>query len=128
MITRLSDSGKLPVLQMRHIAGAMNRQPADMTAFSYRDSEVLIYYSTAVEFGASDQEVNDLLEAWRALEPFGAGCYINMSSEATDTEIARAFPQETLNRLREIKDRYDPNNIFDANYNIRPIGTNNISS
>ncbi len=120
-IARLSDQGTLPVLQIRHVAGVMNQRPLAMTAFSHRDSEVLVYYSTSVDFNATEKEIHASLEAWRILEPLGSGCYINMSSLATKTEVARAFPPEVLKRLEKIKKQYDPANIFSANYNIPPV-------
>lgn len=119
-IAKLCEEGTPPVLQIRHVAGAMNERPADMTAFSHRDSEVLIYHGTSVAFGATNEEIDAALTDWHTLEPFGTGCYINMSSDDTDAEIARAFPPETLQRLRSIKKQYDPDNIFSINYNIHP--------
>jgi hypothetical protein len=119
-IIHLANRNVLPVIQIRHTAGAMNQQSADLTAFSHRESEALIFYSTSVEFDATDQEMSSALEAWRSIEPFSSGCYINMSSEATESEIARAFPPDTLKRLRKIKTQYDPENHFNTNYNILP--------
>ncbi|HEU5122157.1 MAG TPA: FAD-binding oxidoreductase [Candidatus Saccharimonadales bacterium] len=119
-IATLCEDGAPPVLQIRHVAGAMNERPADSTAFSHRDSEVLIYHGTSVAFDATDEDIAAALAAWRAIEPFGTGGYINMSSEATEAELARAFPPEALRRLRHIKKQYDPHNVFRINYNIRP--------
>lgn len=122
-IAKLCEEGTPPVLQIRHIAGAMNEHPADMTAFSHRDSEVLIYHGTSVAFGATDEEIDAALAAWHTIEAFGTGCYINMSSENTATEIAKAFPPGTLRRLQSIKVQYDPDNIFSVNYNIPPVSS-----
>lgn len=109
-----------PILQIRHVAGAMNEQPADATAFSHRDSEVLIVNPTFVAPNASDKEVEAALTAWHVIQPFSNGCYLNLLSEDTGKEITDAFPPPALQRLRAIKAAYDPENIFKTNYNITP--------
>jgi len=109
-----------PMLQLRHLSGAMNERPADATAFSHRDSEVLLVNPTFVAPDASEQEIEKALEPWRAIKPLSQGCYLNLITEDTGKEIAEAFPPLTLERLRHIKAQYDPDNIFRANYNITP--------
>lgn len=119
-IAELCATGTPPVLQIRHVAGAMNSYPVDMTAFSHRDSEVLIYHGTSVPFEATDQDVNAALAAWRTIERLGTGSYMNMTSEVTQAEIARTYPPQALQRLQAIKNRYDPNNYFHVNFNVQP--------
>ena len=36
--------------------------------------------------------------------------------------IGEAWPPATLARLRELKKRYDPDNVFRDNFNIDPLG------
>jgi len=109
-----------PILQIRHVAGAISERPADATAFSHRDSEVLIVNPTFVAPNATDEEIEKALVTWRAIEPFSQGCYLNLITEDTGKEITEAFPPASLARLRKIKAQYDPENIFRANYNITP--------
>jgi FAD/FMN-containing dehydrogenase len=55
------------------------------------------------------------LGAFRAaVEPYGAGNYLNFCDDPIDLETA--FPAATVARLREIKDRYDPENLFHSNH------------
>ena len=49
-----------------------------------------------------------------SLEPYDAGRYLNYCEERF--ELTQAFPQETVDRLREVKQRYDPDNFFRANH------------
>lgn len=112
--------GTPPILQIRHVAGAMNNRPADSTAFSHRDSEVLVVNPTFVSPDASPEEIEAALAPWRAIEPFGNGVYLNLLSEDTGKEIFQAYPPETLERLRTIKSTYDPDNIFNTTYAIPP--------
>jgi Berberine and berberine like len=41
----------------------------------------------------------------------------------TGDKIAQLYPQETWARLVEVKDRYDPGNLFRQNINISPWGS-----
>ncbi len=109
-----------PILQIRHVAGAMNDQPADATAFSHRDSEILVVNPTFVRPDATEEDIYQASAAWRVIELFGDGCYLNLLSEDTGQEVAAAFPPATLQRLRRIKAHYDPDNLFRSNYNITP--------
>ncbi len=49
-----------------------------------------------------------------ALEPFEAGNYLNFRDDKT--ELDTAFPAATVARLREVKQRYDAENLFHANH------------
>lgn len=109
-----------PIFQIRHVAGAMNQQPLEATAFSQRDSEILIVNPTSLPADATDHEITSSLNPWRTIRPLGNGCFINFLTEDTGFELAKAYRPTTLKRLRTIKSKYDPNNVFKNNYNIRP--------
>jgi hypothetical protein len=66
-----------------------------------------------------------LLKRWRqirarlgafkvALAPYDAGMYFNFAEERL--EMTKAFPPETVDRLREVKRRYDPEDLFKSNH------------
>ena len=58
---------------------------------------------------------------WEALHPFGAGgAYVNFMMEGEGDERIRATYGDNYERLAQIKAKYDPENFFRVNQNIRP--------
>ena len=48
------------------------------------------------------------------------GAYVNFLEDEGEERIRAAYPGATWDRLREIKRRYDPTNLFRLNQNIPP--------
>ena len=64
-------------------------------------------------------------EAWvadfaEALKQSDSGAYVNFLGQDGAARIRAAYPGRTWDRLREIKARYDPDNLFRLNQNIPP--------
>jgi FAD/FMN-containing dehydrogenase len=61
-------------------------------------------------------------ESFAALERFGgAASYVNyLGHDEGDTRVAAAYGANYA-RLRELKRKYDPDNVFHLNQNIRPV-------
>ena len=109
------------LVQLRVLGGAMARIPGDETAFGWRDHPVLLWLIAPYEeLGRAAA-----IEAWTAashaeLAAPGSATYANfMGAEDTDA-VPGAYPARTYARLRELKRRYDPENVFRANHNIPP--------
>ena len=104
--------------------GAYCEVAEDATAFSGRRSPC--YFSTMLAMTPTP----DLLPAERtwvrelfdALEPhmLGDGTYVNVLCEADDARLRRSYGPK-YERLQMIKSRYDPDNVFHGNANIRPF-------
>jgi FAD/FMN-containing dehydrogenase len=50
------------------------------------------------------------------------GAYVNFIGDEGAERVRAAYPGPTWDRLREIKRRYDPTNLFRLNQNIPPEG------
>ena len=58
-------------------------------------------------------------QTWKAFEPYSAGIYANLNAAETDVKARSAYG-DNLERLIEVKTRYDPKNLFHLNPNITP--------
>jgi FAD/FMN-containing dehydrogenase len=62
----------------------------------------------------------DLEDLWKNVEPETEGVYVNeLGGEGAD-RVAEAYVAETFARLRALKAKYDPQNVFRLNQNIPP--------
>jgi FAD/FMN-containing dehydrogenase len=73
----------------------------------------------------TDGGERDTHEAWvdglaSVLGGDGAGGYVGFLGEEDEATIRAAYGGATWDRLREIKGRYDPSNLFHLNHNIPP--------
>lgn len=49
------------------------------------------------------------------------GLYISFETATEREHLDRAFPVQTLDRLRRLKEQHDPTELFNANFNIPPL-------
>ncbi len=110
-----------PILQVRSLGGAMARVSPQATAFAHRENEALAVMAAFVPANASEEQAHTMRRAaWRPLEPYSSGAYLNFLSEASEASVAEVYPSATYARLASIKAIYDPDNVFNQNQNIKP--------
>ncbi|MCF6506312.1 FAD-binding oxidoreductase [Blastococcus sp. MG754426] len=103
------------------IDGAVHDVAADATAFGHRDAS----FAPVIAGMWPDPADNERNTAWvrdyhAAIAPHSeAGGYVNFAS-ADDQVRADANYGANHHRLREVKRRYDPDNVFRLNQNIQP--------
>ncbi len=56
----------------------------------------------------------------RTTEPYAQGVYVNFLSDEGENRVRDAYTQEVWDRLVQLKNTYDPNNLFRMNQNIKP--------
>jgi FAD/FMN-containing dehydrogenase len=103
------------------IDGAAGRVGSDETAWSYRDARFAENLTGADPApAAADRVTAWVLESWEATHPYSAGgAYLNFQGDEGQERV-RASYRDNYGRLAEIKKRYDPENLFHVNQNIRP--------
>ncbi|MFD2512392.1 FAD-binding oxidoreductase [Pontibacter locisalis] len=104
------------------IDGAAHKVKKDATAWSFREanwSQVIIGVDPDP---ANKEKITDWVRAYHeAIHPYSAGgAYINFLMDEGDERI-RATYRENYDRLAEIKQKYDPTNLFRINQNIKPV-------
>jgi FAD/FMN-containing dehydrogenase len=118
-------AGKLPSPQCEifigFMAGAPNRVPADATAYYHRDAKFVLNVHGRWDDAADDERcIAWAREFFRASAPYAsAGAYVNFMTEEEGDRVAAAYGSN-YDRLVQIKKRYDPENIFHLNQNIKP--------
>ena len=111
----------MSVAQLRVLGGAMARVPVEATAFAHRRSRIMVNVAAFYD-GPDDRAVR---EAWvvdfaAALNQADSGAYVNFLGDEGEARVRDAYPGATWDRLRAIKARYDPINLFRLNQNIPP--------
>lgn len=105
-------SGLVYFFQLRAMGGAIADTPADETAFAYRTAAFQV---TAM--GANQDALN---AAWDRLAHHFDGLYLSFDTDLRPERVRDAFPPPVLDRLRQLKRRYDPDNLLRDNFNIDP--------
>jgi FAD/FMN-containing dehydrogenase len=116
-----ADPQRLPYGSFQGYGGAIAATSDDESAFSHRNTLVEFVASTAWTDPAEDEErIAGARRYGAALEPFATGVYVNVLSDEGEAGVRRAYPPNKLARLAVLKRRYDPDNVFHLNQNIRP--------
>jgi FAD/FMN-containing dehydrogenase len=105
-----------------HVHGAATRASVESTAFPHRaESYNLLMLTQWADPAETEPSIAWTRESYAAMEPFlAAGRYVNyMDRDDSGAQVAMAYGPNYA-RLREIKAKYDPENIFHMNQNIRP--------
>jgi FAD/FMN-containing dehydrogenase len=111
--------------QIRVMGGAMARVPWDATAFAHRNFKILVNIAAFYEGKLDHDEKQAWVDEFTAAMLQAAGAtstcaYGNFVGDEGPERLHDIYPDETLARLRELKRRYDPLNLFRLNQNIPP--------
>jgi FAD/FMN-containing dehydrogenase len=115
-----SDKSYTIVFQM---GGRVARGDEQGMAFTGRDAAFAVNINAAwADPSGPSVDVEWARGFWRALEPFSTGgVYVNFLSEEGEERVRTAYGAK-WERLRDLKRRYDPDNVFRVNQNISPAG------
>jgi FAD/FMN-containing dehydrogenase len=110
----------MKAVQLRVLGGAYAQVPNDATAFPHRDRKLMVNVAAMY----ADPGEKETHEAWAAgladaLGKDGVG-YVGFLGEEDEESLRDAYPGGTWERLRGLKRRYDPDNLFHLNHNVPP--------
>ena len=102
------------------LGGGLARIPDERTAFSHRDAEYMFHPIAMWEDPAEDErQIAFVREFSEAMARFATGAaYLNFTAEGD--KVRAAYGEEKWSRLVALKDKYDPDNLFQHNQNIAP--------
>ena len=110
----------LTEIHLQHLGGAVGRVPADATAFALRDQEFIVNVVARTPNADGFADVVDWARGVTSALGPDAGTYVNFTGESTAAVVRASYPPDTYERLVELKNAYDPDNLFRLNQNIVP--------
>jgi hypothetical protein len=103
------------------LGGALSRVGEEETAFGGRSAGHTFNIAGITESAEGfDEEREWVRNFWSALETHHTGVYVNFLMEEGEERIRQAYGAKKYDRLKALKRRYDPDNLFRLNQNIRP--------
>ena len=116
-----TSTAMMGVAQLRTLGGEMARVPVEATAFAHRQSRIMVNCAAVYERPEEVEVHGPWVEGFAsALKQDDDGAYVNFLGFDGEARIRDAYPGATWDRLRKIKTRYDPTNLFRRNQNIPP--------
>jgi FAD/FMN-containing dehydrogenase len=114
-------SSPFSVVILARSGGAVAEVPEDATPISGRNAP-WFYHCYGIWTDEDDpRHIAWVGETGKMLRPWTmAGMALNFFSEVDDDRVRSAFGEEKYRRLVALKDRYDPDNVFHRNQNVRP--------
>ncbi|HJQ77731.1 MAG TPA: FAD-binding oxidoreductase [Acidimicrobiia bacterium] len=118
-----TSDASMAAVQLRVLGGAVSRIANDATAYAHRDRAMMV---NVASFYEKDEE-RPRREAWvrglfEELTDGDTAGYVGFLGKEGPQRVRAAYPGATWDRLREIKAKYDPDNLFRGNQNIPPAG------
>lgn len=103
------------------INGAVHRVGKNDTAFSYREANFAsVIVGVDPDPANNERMIRWAKEYWLALHPYSSGGgYVNMMMDEGENNVKAAY-RDNYDRLTQVKRKYDPDNLFRVNQNIRP--------
>jgi len=133
-LTELSDSaidtilnytkdlpGPFTIIGVEPMGGAINQVDKSATAFPHRNAAFNLGIWSGWSDSVEDTEmINWSREFHTAMEPFSTGgVYSNYMSDDEESRVKEAYGGN-FDRLTKVKTKYDPDNFFRRNQNIKP--------
>ncbi len=108
-------------IHIHHLGGAVTREVGGPTALGRRDAPYNVnLINTWPNPAENEQQVRWVRNVWQSIQPFKSeGAYINFMDGDDQSRVQAAYGSN-YQRLAVIKAKYDPENLFRLNQNIKP--------
>jgi len=111
-------------IMFRH-GGEVSRVPEDAMAAGHRDAAYLMHPIAVWDDPAdSDRHISWCRNLCAAMRPHTTGgVYLNMTMDEGEGRVRNGYSSAKYRRLVALKDKYDLDNLFRVNHNIKPRTT-----
>jgi FAD/FMN-containing dehydrogenase len=111
----------LSTMHLYPVDGAAGRVKNDGTAWAYRDAKwSSVIVGVDPDPAKKETITNWARDYWSAIHPHSAGgAYVNFMMDEGEERVKATYGKNYA-RLTKIKKKYDPNNLFRVNQNIKP--------
>ncbi|RAJ43054.1 FAD/FMN-containing dehydrogenase [Kitasatospora sp. SolWspMP-SS2h] len=133
MLSDLTGPDVVPrcIVDLRHLGGAMSRPPAVPNAVGGRTAQYLLRVLNGAVGPTGEDPFADARPVHRrlrrAFEPWTVGRSLNFvygdGRPSPPDEVREFYDPGAYDRLTRLKARYDPDNLFRSNHNLRPAST-----
>jgi FAD/FMN-containing dehydrogenase len=116
----LAKSGPVPIVEFRHVGGALSRPAEGSGAIASVPGEFLTFAVIPVFDPSTVPQIEAGLSRFNGVfAPNDIGRYLNFTE--VEAELETMFPPETIDRLRQVKDAYDPDGAIRGNHAVRAV-------
>jgi FAD/FMN-containing dehydrogenase len=97
------------------VNGALGKGDPASTSFAARSGR--LWCTAIISWSDDDVSKRAASKKWcdafvQKLSPFHVTTYLNNAMPESDSEMLGVFPEDTMKRLRALKAKHDPNNVF----------------
>ncbi|MBD9699064.1 LLM class flavin-dependent oxidoreductase [Flavimobilis sp. GY10621] len=103
-------SGEVYFFQIRATGGAAADVAPDATAYAHRSASFAV--------SAMGVDGTRLERVWAPLRKHFVGLYSSFETDESPARVREAFPPTTLARLKALKAEVDPDDVFNANFDV----------
>ena len=109
-------------VHIHHWGGAITRVKPEETAFSHRDARFVINIVGLWMAGDDpDKHINWVRNSSDAVKQFSTGkLYLNFMADTGEDKVMAAYGKDKYDKLVQLKNKYDPENLLHLNQNIKP--------
>jgi len=102
------------------IGGQVARIKPQATAYWNREAQYeFLLIGAWIDHSQDEHNISVMRDMWKAFEPFMQGYYVNTEPSAAEARLKATYG-DNYARLVQLKNQYDPKNLFRLNANIKP--------
>jgi FAD/FMN-containing dehydrogenase len=121
-VSKLKNLSPFSAVHIHHWGGEINRVKSEDAAFSHRDARFVMNIVGVWKAGDdANKNINWVRNSSDAVKQFSTGkLYLNFMADIGEDKVMAAYGKDKYDKLVQLKNKYDPENLFHLNQNITP--------